>query len=200
MIELNEQRHTLDKDLVSSNERSEDEIASNLSYMYAQRDEIVLKIKAIDAAIEAIEYAKTRFSEDFTPIVTKKAAEYIALIAPKEGRSITLLPESESKKKELGLSVKDPLHRSFSAFSFGFRQEVYLCLRLALSDFLFSSSMPIIIDDPFLGSDDYREKAIIDLLSHIAKNKQVIIFTNRKNDYFNQLNCNFVDMSTLNDV
>ena len=186
--------HSLEKMVFDASYRSIDEIEAELSYTKKLCSEMSIKVEAIDAAIEAIGYASERFSEDFTPAVSKKAMEYLSLIAPKENRDVTLIMDAENNKNPLSISVKDPLPRNLSSFSFGFRQEVYLCFRIALSEFLYDKDFPIIMDDPFLGSDKWREKAIFDLLSNVAKKRQVIVFTNRKNDYFNQLNCNFVDI------
>lgn len=197
IIEENDSLRQLDKEIYIAEEQSCDEIEAELLYNRSLKETYTKDVKAIDAALEAIEYAKKRFSEDFTPAVTKKAMEYISLIAPKDGRRVELsMNVGHSKQqKELSLSVTDPLPRALSSYSFGFTQEVYLAFRLALSEFLYPAELPVILDDPFLGSDDIREKAIIDLLQKIAQTRQVIVFTNRKNQYFTQLNCNFVDIT-----
>lgn len=194
LLSEQESLHALEKMLFDVSYRSVDEIESELCYTKNLCREMSVKVEAIDAAIEAIGHAAERFSEDFTPAVSKKAMEYLSLIAPKETREVSLVMDAENQKSPLSISVKDPLPRSLASFSFGFRQEVYLCFRIALSEFLYDADFPIIMDDPFLGSDNYREKAIINLLSNVAKKRQVIVFTNRKNDYFSELNCNFVDI------
>lgn len=194
LLSQQEALHSLEKAVFDASYRPIDEIESELSYTKKLCGEMTAKVEAIDAAIEAIGYAARRFSEDFTPAVSKKAMEYLSIIAPKENRDVTLVMDGENSKNPLFLSVKDPLPRNLSSFSFGFRQEVYICFRIALSEFLYDKDFPIIMDDPFLGSDNRREKAIIDILNNVAKKRQVIVFTNRKNDYFNQLNCNFIDI------
>lgn len=186
--------HNLEKSSFDFSFRPIDQIESELSYTKTLADEMRLKVRAIDAAIESLSYAAERFAEDFTPAVSKTAMEYISRIAPKESRTLSLVLNSENKKDPLSISIKDPLPQNLSSYSFGFRQEVYLSCRIALSEFLFGNDFPLIIDDPFLCSDNSREKSIIDLLCEISKNRQVIIFTNRKNEYFNQLNCNFIDI------
>ncbi len=194
LLSEQEALHALEKMVFDASYRSIDEIETELAYTKKLCHEMSVKVCAIDAAIEAIGYAAERFSEDFTPAVSKKAMEYLSLIAPKEARTVSLVMDAENKKNPLSISVKDPLPRNLMSFSFGFRQEVYLCFRIALSEFLYDKDFPIILDDPFLGSDDMRENAIIDLLHNVAKKRQVIVFTNRKNEHFNQLNCNFVDI------
>ncbi len=186
--------HSIEKSTLNFSHRPIDQIESELAYTKSVADEIRKKVRAIDAAIESLSYATERFSEDFTPVVSQTAMEYISRIAPKNSRSLSLVLDAENSKNPLSISVKDPLPQSLSSYSFGFRQEVYLCCRIALSQFLFGDDFPLIIDDPFLGSDHSREKSIIDLLLEISKKRQIIIFTNRKNEYFNHLNCNFIDI------
>lgn len=173
--------------------RPEGEIISELNHYKALRDETEKKIKAIDCAIEAILYAKDHLSETMTPSVTEKAMEYIEKIAPKEGRRVVL-------NEDLSLFLTDPMPQQISSCSFGLKEEIYLCFRIALSEYLYKNEFPLIFDDPFSGSDDYREKALIDLFSHISENRQVIIFTNRKNAHYNQIQCNFVDITPSDDV
>lgn len=164
-------------------------IAQELDYYKNLHLELSQKLEAIKVAIDAINYARDIIATDFTPTVSNIAMSYLNRIAPKEGRFATL-------SRDMTLTVSDGVRQPLLSQSFGFREELYLCFRIAWSEFLFGKSFPLIIDDPFLGSDDYREEALIDLLHSISKDRQVIIFTNRKNNRYNQLNCNWVDIST----
>lgn len=173
--------------------RTEEEICAELERERAVRTDIIQKVSAIDKAIEALVYAKDNLSKHLTPSVGEKAMEYVNQIAPKEGRSINL-------SRDLSLLLTDPFPQDISSCSLGLKNEIYLCFRIALSEFLYGTASPLIFDDPFLGSDDYREKALIDLFLSIAQNRQVILFTNRKNSYYHQINCNFIDISSICDV
>lgn len=188
--ELNSSEKAL---LASSSFTPSDEIESELSYLKASRKEMEVTVGAIDAAIEAVEYASARFCEDFTPKVSEKAMRYLSFIAPKETRHLSLMSDGNAKNT-FSFLVKDPLPQALSSYSFGFRQEVYICFRLALSEFLFGNTFPLIIDEPFLGSDAVRSKKIIELLCEISRQRQVILFTNRFFDDFKHLNCNFIDI------
>lgn len=168
-------------------------ITQELVYYKNLHKELAQKLKAVGCAIDAFNYAKDVISTDFTPQVTKTAMEYLNLVAPKEGRSVSL-------GSDMSITVSDPLHQSLSSQSFGFREEVYLCFRIAWSEFLYGKDFPLILDDPFTGSDDYREKALINLLCSLSEHRQIIIFTNRKNSCYSQLNCNWVDITPSNDV
>jgi uncharacterized protein YhaN len=167
-----------------------EDIDSALFYYRNERDELVKKFNAINGATSAIEYATERLSRDFTPKIAQKANEYLKIIAPNEKRELFL-------EKDFSVSLSNlPL----SSCSFGLLQEIYISFRAALSDMLYGDDMPLIFDDPFLGSDDIREKTLIDIFNSISKNRQVIIFTNRLNPYFEQIGCNYIDITTENDV
>lgn len=168
-------------------------IEQELDYYRQCRKALSDKLEAIHVALDAINYAKDVIATDFTPKVTAIATGYINRVAPKKGRSVAL-------SKDMTLTVSDGARQNFYAHSFGFREEMYLCFRIAWSEFLFGKDFPLILDDPFTGSDDYHEKALIDLLYSLAEDRQIIIFTNRRNDYFSQLNCNWVDISPSDDV
>ncbi len=181
------------KSTVSIADCTKEDIEKELEYLKTEREDIIKRIKAIDLAIEAIEYAKDTIATDFSPQITQKSMEYLSHIAPKEGRSVSV-------SKDLDLLVTDPVPRDISSYSRGFQDEVYLCLRLALSDYLFSNTLPIILDTPFSTFDFERETRFISLLSDISASRQVIVFTNRKNPNFTSLGCNWVDISCQNVV
>lgn len=193
IIKTKDEINELKASLITDNSRSIEEIDSDIAYYRAEKQSLLCKAEALDRAIEAIEYAKDRLSRDFTPKITEKAGEYISLIAPKEKREFHL-------EKDFSVSLTDPLPVDMSSCSFGLGQEIYICFRAALSEVIYGNIFPLIFDDPFLGSDDYREKSLTDLFASIAEKRQVIIFTNRKNSYFAQLDCNYIDISAENDV
>ncbi len=179
--------------LITTKSRELNVIKEETDYYRSLLASLKEKLEAVRIALEAFNYAKDIISTDFTPKVTKKAMEYLNLIAPKDGREVSL-------STDMTFSVMDPVRQDTLSQSFGFREEMYICFRIAWAEFLYGKDFPLIFDDPFLGSDDYREKALIDLFYRLSQTRQVIIFTNRKNSYFNQLNCNWVDISPLDVV
>lgn len=192
ILALRNELDDLKKSLPSAT-REPDVIKGELEYYKNLRLNLSTRLDAVRLAIEGINYAKDIIATDFTPGVTDRAMALLNSIAPKEGRTVSL-------SKDMSLTVSDGAHHPLSSHSFGFREEMYLCFRIAWAEFLFGKSFPIIIDDPFTGSDDYREKSLINMLFALSEDRQIIIFTNRKNELFNQLNCNWVDISPQNDV
>ncbi len=66
--------------------------------------------------------------------------------------------------------------------SSGTRDQLYLALRFATLEWRLQSSepMPFIVDDILINFDDERTKATIDILAHLAKKTQVILFTHHQ--------------------
>ena len=187
IIDLKKEIEALYEETKTS-QREPSVISQEITYYRNLRLELSGKLEAVRLAIEAINYARGVITTDFTPKVTGMAAGYLNLIAPKDGREISL-------SSDMTVSVSDPVRHDISSQSFGFREELYLCFRIAWSDFLFGTTFPLILDDPFLGSDDYRENLLIDLLFKLSRDRQIIIFTNRKNERFNQIQCNYIDIT-----
>lgn len=69
-------------------------------------------------------------------------------------------------------------NKQIDFFSTGYKDLMYICMRLSLIDSLFEEEKPfIILDDPFVNLDEYRINNAIDLLNKISKDYQVIYFT-----------------------
>ncbi len=188
MLEITNRIMELKSSFPSQSTPSSAEIEGSLKELKEQRGEMIRTIEALDKAIEAINYAKEKLSKTLTPSVAETAMRYIDSIAPKEGRNITL-------SKDFSLFLTDPMPQAIDTCSMGLKEEIYLCFRIALSEYLYGKDFPLIFDDPFAGSDDYREKALIDLFTSLSCERQIIIFTNRINPYYNQIPCNFIDIT-----
>ena len=65
--------------------------------------------------------------------------------------------------------------------SSGARDQLYLALRLAVCQVLTGAKeAPLILDDPFLTSDDARTARGIALLKELGRERQIILLTCRK--------------------
>ena len=64
------------------------------------------------------------------------------------------------------------------ALSVGARDQVYLAVRLAITDFLSSGfQLPLICDEPFAQADDIRFANGMDVLQMVSEQRQVIVLT-----------------------
>ena len=68
--------------------------------------------------------------------------------------------------------------KPISSLSAGTRDAAYFSLRTALSSMLFPADRPpMILDEVFAQLDDSRAENLLDLLSHVAEESQIIILT-----------------------
>ena len=67
--------------------------------------------------------------------------------------------------------------REINYLSAGYKDLIYICMRLALIDSLFEGEKPfIILDDPFINLDEEKIKNAMNLLRQLSNNYQIIYF------------------------
>ena len=84
--------------------------------------------------------------------------------------------------------------KPISSLSAGTRDAAYFALRTALSSMLFPADRPpMILDEVFSQLDDTRAEALLDLLTKIAEESQVILLTchSREAEILNNQKTNF---------
>ncbi|MGB4515861.1 MAG: hypothetical protein WBI64_08320, partial [Bacillota bacterium] len=63
----------------------------------------------------------------------------------------------------------------------GAQDQLYIALRLAISDLLSSDiNLPLIFDDPFVTSDSERLDKIGAALSHLGRERQIIVLSHNE--------------------
>lgn len=148
--------------------------AVDLPQLSKRREELKSSLSATEAAISALTAAHNEMQQSFTPMLNKKASEYFAQIT---NEKYTSLFTDESFNINVGLDIP----RDSSHFSGGTIDQMYLALRLALTDMLFGDSKVfILLDQPFIQYDDSRKENTFNLLKKLSNNRQVIIFTSDK--------------------
>jgi len=124
-------------------------------------------------AREALASANGQLAQVYAPQVTRLAATYLAALT--QGRYDGLLLEPD-----LTLSVREAstgLVRQLSALSRGTQDQVWLALRLSMTQLLLPADTPIVLDDALLSFDRDREQAALAVLRN--ENRQVLLFTCR---------------------
>ena len=94
-------------------------------------------------------------------------------------------------ERDLGASLYpsgNPASRDAAFFSGGTRDQLYLAVRLAVSQLLCPGT-PLILDDALVRFDDERMKAALRVLKQEAESRQVLLFTcqSREQDALNSL-------------
>lgn len=133
------------------------------------------KYAALTLAIDTLRDANTELTTRFSPLISKKAGEYFERLT--DGRY-----EKLSFDRGFDANVRtgsDVLDRNVLALSDGATDQVYFSLRLAMCELILGGGdpCPIILDDALINFDDERCREAVDLLSSIADERQVILFT-----------------------
>ncbi len=125
-----------------------------------------------------LQLAEQRYRSEHQPDVLERAGRYLAAISA--GRYTRLLyPQGDEgplhvESAQLGRSV--PVDAPLSR---GIQEQVYLCLRLGTLDHLDAgrARLPLVLDEALIHWDTTRRQALYPVLSELAPQRQVILFT-----------------------
>ncbi len=136
-----------------------------------KKKKLEAKLRAVTISMEALKRAHENMQKNFTPALSTKASEYFSHIAGSKYSRIFC-------DKEFGVMIEEDLPRESGFFSGGTVDQLYLSVRLALTDMLYGdSSCPILLDQPFLQYDKVRKERAIKLLENLPHKRQVLLFT-----------------------
>ncbi len=157
--------------LLSEKERLEAEIAEGNK-----------KVRIIDATAEFLEKARASLSTRYLDRMTEGFGKYAAEICESELSGVKGIDEDFALSSKLDLTFKrDGKSRSLDFFSTGYRALAGFCMRLSLSDALYSGEQPfLVLDDPFVNLDDEKYEKVKALLNRLSQDRQIIYFVCRK--------------------
>lgn len=93
-------------------------------------------------------------------------------------RSVTGLGIGSEIDTSLALKLGDKKMRSEESYSRGLRAIAAVCLRIALTDAIFTDDKPfLLLDDPFCDLDDRRLANALSMLGRLAGGRQIIYLT-----------------------
>ncbi|WP_347552373.1 AAA family ATPase [Pseudalkalibacillus hwajinpoensis] len=152
------------EDLLLQRKQKEDEM-----------NDLAWKWSVVKVASDLLSKAKARYQEERLPAVLKKAEHYFSLLT--EGRYTAIFPPSNDS----GFRVMHEEGRAYrpSELSRGTREQLYLCIRLALAS-ISSVSLPIFLDDIFVNFDAKRAARAKEFIIEFSKDHQVILLTCHK--------------------
>ena len=150
--------------------------------LQAQRRELARRQATYLAASVLLEQAMEAFRLEAQPSLLRRAGQYLAqatagtyewlgsdLFAP-QGSKEPLL----SARQGPGAS-----ERPAQDLSRGTRDQLYLCLRLALADEITGAGepLPLLLDDPLVNFDHQRLEASLAMIGQLAQTRQVLLVT-----------------------
>ena len=157
-------------ELLESNLDSVFDVETRIDELSQKIEEMKEKCEILEKTKKYLETAKEQFSSQYLNKMKQNFMKNLQLINGSE-LDINLDVNLNVKVNEQG-SGKD-----IGYFSTGYKDLIYICMRLSLIDSLFEKEKPfIILDDPFVNLDESKIKNATDLLKNIAKDYQIIYF------------------------
>ena len=121
---------------------------------------------------DCLRQAKLSLSRKYASPVTEHFRTYLSAILEEGQEDFRVDPEGNVLVED----HNEP--RQIAAYSHGYRDLTYFCMRIALIDSMYQEEKPpVILDDPFVNLDDGRAARAIALVREIAQEYQVFYFT-----------------------
>jgi uncharacterized protein YhaN len=139
--------------------------------------------KALLLAQQALDAALRELQRRFAPDITARAGKHLSRLTGGVYDRITI---AEDLSIQAARTEENTL-RSALWRSEGTGDQMYLSLRLAVWEVL-APECPIILDDALIRFDQTRMERAVDLLTDLAKNRQILLFScqDREKEYLNR--------------
>lgn len=134
--------------------------------------------RSLQIAGEAMKQASGEMERIFAPRVNELAGEYLSLLTGGRYRSLRF-----DRDFHVEVATEDDVSfRNSDFFSGGTIDQIYLSLRLAISDLIHpeGDKMPLLLDDALVQYDDERAQRAVRLLVTLSARRQIILFTCHK--------------------
>lgn len=157
---------------------------ARLDALAQERAELARRHDALLLAEALLGRAMEEFRLEAQPGLLKKAGRYLAMATDGayEWLGTDLFAAGAPAKGEPEIKARSgpgAPERDIVALSRGTRDQLYLCLRLALAQEITSQGepLPLILDDPLVNFDGQRLAATLGMLCSVAQERQVILLT-----------------------
>ncbi|WP_299449199.1 AAA family ATPase [uncultured Serinicoccus sp.] len=155
----------------------EQDLASALEQEARRRRELasVEELKAtLELAVEHLDAAQGETHRSLAPVLESAMRPRIPLVTGGRYRDARVDPEELTVE----LQERTGSWRNATYLSQGTTEQTYLLLRLALVEHLDTrETMPLVLDDVTVQCDRNRTVALLDLLADVARERQVILFS-----------------------
>lgn len=146
------------------------DIENELEELNQKIDEMKQNYDILEKTKKYLETAREQFSSHYLKGMKESFIKNLELINGKE-MDVNLDVKLNVQINEQGSN------KELNYFSTGYKDLIYICMRLSLIDSLFEEEKPfIILDDPFINLDENKIKNATNLLKNISQNYQTIYF------------------------
>lgn len=152
-------------------------LSSELSCMNEEYEIIKDEFDSISLACEVLSEADKEMQSCFSPEIGKLAAKYMSSVTEGKYEDVLINRDFSARTR----TDSDTVARDAEFLSAGTLDLMYLAVRLSVCELALpeGETCPLIIDDALVNFDEDRYRQAIELLSQIAKKRQVILFTCR---------------------
>ena len=156
-------------------------LASSLSYMREEYDEIQEEYDAITLAEELLRESDQEIQSRFSPELSRIAAQYMCQMTGGRYEDVQIGLDFSARTR----TQEDTVARDAEYLSAGTMDLMYLAVRLAVCELALPDSepCPLIIDDALVNLDNVRLSQAMTLLRKLALERQIVLFTCRQIDY-----------------
>ncbi len=154
------------------------EIEEDIYRKKLYKEELELKLKALQLASDTIEELSKDIHSQFAPAINKKVSEIVDKITDGKYSNIKI-------SEELSIKVENPNTGEIidiNSLSGGTIDQLYFSLRFGIVNSMVEDALPLILDDCFIQYDDLRLKNIMEFLQETSNERQIILFTCHKRE------------------
>ena len=131
---------------------------------------------SIDTTLRLLRAAEERVHRDLAPVLGQAVARWLPIVSRGAYVEVSVDPA------DLAISVKEARSgqwRPARLLSEGTREQIYLLLRVAMAEHLVTTAekAPLLLDEATAQSDGARKRELLDVLLHLSRDRQVILFT-----------------------
>ncbi len=155
-------------------------LASSLSYMKEEYDQLQKEYDAITLAEELLRDSDQEIQSRFSPELSRVAAQYMCQMTGGRYEDVQIALDFSARTR----TQEDTVARDAEYLSAGTMDLMYLAVRLAVCELALPDNepCPLIIDDALVNLDNVRLAQAMTLLRELALDRQIILFTCRQID------------------
>lgn len=134
--------------------------------------------KTLEVTLEYLERAQERVHRDIAPVLARTVVRWLPDVTAGRYSEATVDPETLEVRVRGGGGT----WREAARLSHGTREQIYLLLRLALSEHLVTPGeiTPLLFDEVTAHCDGTRREAVLAVLQELSVNRQVVVFTHEE--------------------
>ena len=152
-----------------------EELKVRLAALTLEQRKLTEELDALNLALDTLRNAGEEISHRITPKLSARTAELFSKLTGARYDAELLDKELKAAARPEG----DSIPRDFTFLSAGTIDQLYLAVRLAITELALpeEKSSPIILDDALVNFDDERCERALELLRELSSNRQIILFT-----------------------